>query len=87
MKLKMLKEWIDTLPVEYMEYDCVYSVYEDTKQGEEGKWTRTDTLITSCYIDKGHTECSFSRNRPEVLCEAPKQPLPEKKKSRKKKTK
>lgn len=85
MKLKMLKDWIDTLPTEYLDYDCVYSVYEDAKEDEEGKWTRTDTLITSCYIDKGHTECSFSRNRPEALCATPTQPKPVKKPKTKKK--
>jgi hypothetical protein len=88
MKLRMLKEWMDTLPEEYMDYNCVYSVYEDSKEGEEGKWTRSDELITSCSIDKGHTECSFSRTRPEALCVAPSQTKPvEKQTSKKKPTK
>jgi hypothetical protein len=85
MKLKLLRDWINTLPEEYMDYNCVYSVYEDSEDPEKGKWTRTDTIITSCYIDKGHTECSFSKNRPEALCQVPEQIKPLKK--RKPKTK
>lgn len=68
MKLKILRDWINTLSEEFMEYDCVYSVYDDSMDEETKTWTRNDKLITSCYIDEGHTECTFSSNRPEALC-------------------
>lgn len=72
MRLQQFKDWINTLEEKYLEYECVYSVYKDNEENEEGKWTRTDTLITSCFIDEGHSECSFSSNRPEELCSSPK---------------
>ena len=64
----MLKDWINKLSEDFLQYDCVYSVYENAEDNTVQSWSRQDKLITSCYIDGGHSECTFSSNRPEPLC-------------------
>lgn len=68
MKLIQLKNWINTLSDDFLNYECVYSVYENAQDTTVESWSRQDKLITSCYIDENHTECTFSSNRPEPLC-------------------
>jgi len=59
-KLKELKDWIDSLPDEFLEYEVVSSketVYDDDYTGDgEGYTVRKDTPIIKLNVDEDTKE-------------------------------
>jgi len=56
MKIKHLREWLDTLPQELDEHDLVF---RKIKEGDTENWLAHDKPITACGIDIGSNEAYF----------------------------
>ena len=56
MKIKHLREWLDTLPQELDEHDLVFRKIK-TRDNED--WLVHDKSITACGIDIGSNEAYF----------------------------
>ena len=56
MKIKNLREWLDTLPQELDEHDLVF---RKIIPGDDESWLAHDKPITACGIDEGSNEAYF----------------------------
>jgi hypothetical protein len=59
IKLKQLKDWIDSLPDEFLEYDVVSSeetVFDDYTGDGEGYTVREDKSIIKLNVDEDTNE-------------------------------
>jgi len=66
LKLKELKDWIDSLPYEFLEYEVMSSkemVYDDAYTGDgEGYTSRKDTPIIKLNVDEDTKEILLFTN-------------------------
>ena len=56
MKIKHLREWLDTLPQELDEHDLVF---RKIMPSDAENWLAYDKPITACGIDSGSNEAYF----------------------------
>lgn len=56
MKIRHLREWLETLPQELDEYELVF---RKIVPGDDENWLALDKSITACGIDDGSKEAYF----------------------------
>ncbi len=63
IKLKDLKEWINTLPNEFLEFDVVNA--EEGQLTEDGEYTyRFDKPVVSLNVDEENSEILIMNDKP-----------------------
>jgi len=56
MKLQDLKEWVNQLPEEFLEFEVVNAEEGQLTESEEDYWYRLDRPIVSCDVDEESKE-------------------------------